>query len=129
MSPYDKHLDRNAANFQPLTPLLFLERAAAIFPDHIAIRHGALARTYRDFYVMSKHIDDIQLAFEYYTALEIPMTKETFHKVLMKITAVPLSVRVVDLVFAIFGHDMITKELKKGTSFIGYGILNKDGLQ
>ena len=30
---YDIDLDRNAANFQPLTPLTFLERAAAVFPD------------------------------------------------------------------------------------------------
>ena len=37
---YDRDLDRNAANFQPLTPLTFLERAAAVFPDRIAIAHG-----------------------------------------------------------------------------------------
>ena len=32
MTPYDIDLDRNPANFQPLTPLSFLERSAAIFP-------------------------------------------------------------------------------------------------
>ena len=32
-TPYDTDLDRNPANFQPLTPLSFLERAAAVFPD------------------------------------------------------------------------------------------------
>ena len=32
-TPYDTDLDRNPANFQPLTPLGFLERAAAMFPD------------------------------------------------------------------------------------------------
>ena len=47
---YDLDLDRNPANFQPLTPLGFLERTAAIFPDRTAIVHGALRRTYRDFY-------------------------------------------------------------------------------
>ena len=31
-SPYDTDLDRNPANFQPLTPLTLLERAAAVFP-------------------------------------------------------------------------------------------------
>jgi fatty-acyl-CoA synthase len=36
-TPYDIDLDRNPANYQPLTPLGFLERAAAVFPDHIAI--------------------------------------------------------------------------------------------
>ena len=32
-TPYDIDLDRNAANFQPLTPLSFLERSAALTPD------------------------------------------------------------------------------------------------
>ena len=32
MTPYDRDLDRNPANFQPLTPLSLLERAAAVFP-------------------------------------------------------------------------------------------------
>src|SRR5271154_883300 len=55
-SPYDIDLDRNPANFQPLTPLTFLERAAAVFPDHIAIIHGALRRNYRDFYARSRRL-------------------------------------------------------------------------
>src|SRR5262249_58918324 len=38
-TPYDIDLDRNPANYQPLTPLGFLDRAAAVFPDHIAIIH------------------------------------------------------------------------------------------
>ena len=47
-SPYDIDLDRNPANFQPLTPLTFLERAASVFPDHIAIIHGALRAEHTD---------------------------------------------------------------------------------
>ena len=43
-TPYDIDLDRNRANFQPLTPLGFLERAAAVFPAHTAIIHGPLRR-------------------------------------------------------------------------------------
>ena len=39
-NPYDVDLDRNPANFQPLTPLTFLERAAAVYPKHTAIIHG-----------------------------------------------------------------------------------------
>ena len=49
-SAYDRDLDRNAANFQPLTPLGFLERAASVFPDRIAVVHGALRRDYRELY-------------------------------------------------------------------------------
>ncbi len=55
-SVYDRDLDRNPANFQPLTPLTFLARAAAVFPDRIAIVHGDLRRTYRDFYARSRRL-------------------------------------------------------------------------
>jgi fatty-acyl-CoA synthase len=56
MTPYDIDLDRNPANFQPLTPLSFLERSAAVFPDHTAIIHGALRRNYADFYARSRRL-------------------------------------------------------------------------
>ena len=55
-SPYNTGLDRNPANFQPLTPLTFLERAASVFPDHTAIVHGALRRSYADFYLRSRQL-------------------------------------------------------------------------
>jgi len=42
-------LQRNDANYTPLTPVSFLERAALIYPDRIAVRHGALAYTYCEF--------------------------------------------------------------------------------
>ena len=53
---YDQDLDRNAANHQPLTPLGFLERTAAIFPDHPAVVHGAVRRSYRDLYARSRRL-------------------------------------------------------------------------
>ncbi len=53
---YDTDLDKNPANYQPLTPIAFLERAAAVFPDHVAIVHGPLRRTYRDFHARSKKL-------------------------------------------------------------------------
>jgi fatty-acyl-CoA synthase len=53
---YDVGLDRNAANHQPLTPLGFLERAAAVFPDRTAIVHGKLTRNYRDFYARARKL-------------------------------------------------------------------------
>jgi fatty-acyl-CoA synthase len=55
-TPYDTDLDRNPANFQPLTPLGFLERAAAVFPDHTAIIHGKLARNYAEFYARTRRL-------------------------------------------------------------------------
>ncbi len=53
---YDTDLDRNAANFQPLTPLGFLERSAAIFPDRLAVVHGAVRRNYRDLYARARRL-------------------------------------------------------------------------
>lgn len=47
---YDQDLDRNQANFQALTPLTFLERAATVFPEHIAVIHGNAQIDYRCFY-------------------------------------------------------------------------------
>ncbi len=55
-SPYDTDLDRNPANFQPLTPLSFLERSAQVYPDRIAIIHGPIRRTYSDIHVRSKRL-------------------------------------------------------------------------
>ncbi len=48
-SAYDD-LPRTPANFQPLTPLTMLERAANVFPDRIAIIHGRQRTTYAQFY-------------------------------------------------------------------------------
>jgi len=56
LTPYDIDLDRNPANFQPLTPLQFLERAASTHPDHTAIIHGKLRRNYRDFYARARRL-------------------------------------------------------------------------
>ncbi|RUM96046.1 acyl-CoA synthetase [Pseudaminobacter arsenicus] len=55
-SIYDSGLDRNPANHQPLTPLTFLERAAATYPDHTAIIHGSARWSYRDFWRRSRQL-------------------------------------------------------------------------
>ena len=55
-SPYDTDLDRNPANFQPLTPLSFLARAAAVYPDQTAIIHGPREWTYREFYARTRRL-------------------------------------------------------------------------
>jgi fatty-acyl-CoA synthase len=53
---YDTDLDRNAANFQPLTPLSFLARAAAVYPDVTAIVHGKRSWNYRQFYARARQL-------------------------------------------------------------------------
>ena len=55
-NPYNIDLDRNPANHLPLTPLTFLDRAASVFPNHIAIVHGALRRNYAEFYMRSRQL-------------------------------------------------------------------------
>jgi fatty-acyl-CoA synthase len=54
--PYDADLERNAANYQPLTPLTFLERAASVFPERTAIVHGTQRFTYANFYERAKRL-------------------------------------------------------------------------
>ncbi len=53
---FDRDLDRNPANHQPLTPLSLLERAAAVFPERLAIVHGPLRRSYAEFYARSRRL-------------------------------------------------------------------------
>ena len=36
-SPFEAGLERGPANFQPLTPLGFLERAASVYPERTAV--------------------------------------------------------------------------------------------
>jgi len=55
-NPYDTDLDRNPANFQPLTPLNFLERAASVHPAHTAVIHGALRRSYAELYARTRQL-------------------------------------------------------------------------
>src|ERR1700691_1205271 len=55
-TPYDTDLPRNAANFQPLTPLSFLARAAQVYPDQTAIVHGARSWSYREFYGRARRL-------------------------------------------------------------------------
>jgi fatty-acyl-CoA synthase len=47
-SPYDVGLEKNAANHAPLTPLVFLEWAADVYPDRLAIVHGRRRQTWRE---------------------------------------------------------------------------------
>ena len=56
MNPFNKNLERNPANYQPLTPLTFLERAASVYPEQTAIIHGNLRRNYREFYQRSRQL-------------------------------------------------------------------------
>jgi fatty-acyl-CoA synthase len=55
-SPYQQGLDRNAANYAPLTPLRFLERTADVFPDRLAVVHGSWRADYKTFRERSRRL-------------------------------------------------------------------------
>ena len=42
-NPYQLDLDKNAANYVPLTPLTFIRRTADVYPERTAVIHGGLA--------------------------------------------------------------------------------------
>ncbi len=49
-SIHERDLGRNPANSAPLTPLSFLRRTAAVYPDKTAVIHGAQRYSYRALY-------------------------------------------------------------------------------
>ena len=49
-------LGKQRANYVPLSPVQFLERAALIWPAKIAVRHGPLAYTYAEFEARSRRL-------------------------------------------------------------------------
>jgi len=55
-SIYDQGLDKGPANYAPLSPIGFLERAAGIFPDKTAIIHGDMRFSYREFYNRARRL-------------------------------------------------------------------------
>lgn len=48
---YNRDLDKNAANYLPLTPLGFIERCADVYPDRLAVVHGDIRRTWKKTYL------------------------------------------------------------------------------
>ena len=50
MSSFEKNLDKNPANFVPLTPLTFLERAKDIYPNYEALVYEDRKYTWIDIY-------------------------------------------------------------------------------
>ncbi|MBC7701565.1 acyl-CoA synthetase [Aquabacterium sp.] len=53
---FDQDLPRTEANFAPLSPLSFIERAALVYPDRLAIVHGALRQTWAQTYARCRQL-------------------------------------------------------------------------
>ena len=55
-NPYATGLDKNAANYVPLTPLTFIERSAYIYPDRLAVIHGQRRYTWKECYARARRL-------------------------------------------------------------------------
>ncbi|MEO8300005.1 MAG: AMP-binding protein, partial [Burkholderiales bacterium] len=50
INPYTLGLDKNAANHVPLSPLSFIERSAAVYPDGVAVIYGQRRQSWAQTY-------------------------------------------------------------------------------
>ena len=55
-NPYAIGLDKNAANYTPLSPLSFIERTAAVYPQRISVIHGARRYTWGETYARCRRL-------------------------------------------------------------------------
>ena len=56
MNPYEQGLERNAANYAAVTPVSFLAKAAYVYPERLAVVHGAVRRTWSEVYARSRRL-------------------------------------------------------------------------
>ena len=56
LSPYAQGLEKTVANYVPLTPLTFIERSAYVYPERVAVIHGARRYTWRESYVRCRRL-------------------------------------------------------------------------
>lgn len=54
MSLFEQELPKAPANYEPLSPVSFLRRAAAVRPEHLAVVHGTRRYTYQEFWQRSQ---------------------------------------------------------------------------
>ena len=53
---YEMSLDQNPANYVPLTPLTFIERAASVYPHYTAVVHGPVRRDWAETYARCRRL-------------------------------------------------------------------------
>ena len=56
LSIFEEHLRKDHANFEPLTPVSFLRRAAQVTPSRTAIIHGQRRYSYAQFLERSSRL-------------------------------------------------------------------------
>ena len=55
-SPYDRDLDRNPANYTPLSPLSLIARTAYTYPQRLSVIHGDRRYTWAETYARSRRL-------------------------------------------------------------------------
>ena len=55
-NPFESGLEKNAANYVPLTPLSFIARSAAVYPERTAWIHGPRRASYAEFYARCRRL-------------------------------------------------------------------------
>ncbi len=55
-NPYEQDLDKNQANYAPLSPMTFIERAAYVYPERIAVIHGAQRFTWKQTFARCRRL-------------------------------------------------------------------------
>jgi 3-(methylthio)propionyl---CoA ligase len=55
-SPFEEDLDRNAANYTPLTPVSLIARTAYVYPRQLAVVHGERRYTWAETYARSRRL-------------------------------------------------------------------------
>lgn len=53
---YDWGLEKNSANYAQLSPLDFIKRSSYVYPDHLAVIHGDIKRTWKETFLRSKRL-------------------------------------------------------------------------
>ena len=56
VNPYNTDLDKNPANYAPLSPLSFLERTAYVYPERLAVVHGARRYRWKETYARCRRL-------------------------------------------------------------------------
>ena len=55
-NPFETNLDRNSANYTPLSPLSFIERTAGVYPHRTSVIHGAKRFTWAETYTRCRRL-------------------------------------------------------------------------
>jgi len=55
-NPYETDLERNPANYAPLTPLVFIEWSAYVYPERMAVIHGQRRFTWAQTYARCRRL-------------------------------------------------------------------------